>query len=236
MQLFTREWGTGDRLAVLVHGVMSDSRTWHRVGPALAERGYRVIAVDQSGHGESPRSRRYSPEQFADDLIESVPRRPEILIGHSLGGLAAGLAVDRILPDRAIYIDPGFSAPELSWRKRMLLPLGLARLTRQSASDISTRNPRWDAEDVRIEAEALAAFDQRVLMDLTRNRSAEFRAPTSVEVPSLAVLADPSPLVPSSVREHLEDEGFEVRVVPGAGHSIDRDDFDGFMKALDGWI
>jgi pimeloyl-ACP methyl ester carboxylesterase len=236
MKLFTREWGTGDRLAVLVHGVMSDSRTWHRVAPALVDAGYRVIAVDQAGHGQSPRAKRYSPEQFADDLIETVPRRPEILLGHSLGGLTASLAVDRILPDRAIYIDPGFSAPALTWWQRMLLPLPLRSFTKQSTAEISARNPRWAPDDVRIEAETLAAFDQRVLMDLTRNHSAGFRAPTSVEVPSLAVLADPSRLVPPPVREHLEDEGFEIRVVHGAGHSIDRDDFDGYMKALDGWI
>lgn len=55
MQLHTREWGTGDRTALLVHGIMSDSRTWRRVGPALAERGYRVLAVDLRGHGRSPR-------------------------------------------------------------------------------------------------------------------------------------------------------------------------------------
>ncbi|MDQ4036621.1 MAG: alpha/beta hydrolase, partial [Chloroflexota bacterium] len=29
-------------------------RTWWRVGPALAEHGWRVIAVDQRGHGRSP--------------------------------------------------------------------------------------------------------------------------------------------------------------------------------------
>lgn len=236
MQLFTREWGTGDRLAVLVHGVMSDSRTWHRIAPALAERGYRVIAVDQSGHGQSPRSRRYSPEQFADDLIDSVPRRPEILLGHSLGAWAASLAVDRILPDRAIYIDPGFAPPELSWWERLPLTLPHRRLIRQSASDIASRHPRWCAEDVRIETETLAAFDGRVLTNLLRNRSVGFRAPTAVEVPSLAVLADPSQRVPPPVRQHLEEEGFEVRVVPGAGHAIHRDDFDGYMKALDGWI
>jgi pimeloyl-ACP methyl ester carboxylesterase len=40
---------------VLVHGVTSSSRTWWRVGPALAERGYRVLAVDLRGHGASPR-------------------------------------------------------------------------------------------------------------------------------------------------------------------------------------
>lgn len=71
MKLNTREWGTGDRLALLVHGIMSDHRSWRSVGPALAGRGYRVIAVDLRGHGASPRGEgaapvdRYGPEHYA---------------------------------------------------------------------------------------------------------------------------------------------------------------------------
>lgn len=236
MQLFTREWGTGDRLAVLVHGVMSDSRNWNKVGPALAERGYRVIAVDLAGHGQSPRYNRYSPEQFADDLIDSVPKRPEILMGHSLGGLAASLTVDRILPDRAIYVDPGFSAPTLHWWQRMLLPAMVRKIIHLTPEQIAAHNPRWDADDVRIEAETMSAFDPKVLTDLMSRRSTGFRAPTALAVPSLAVLADPSVLVPPAVQEHLLAEGFEVRVVAGTGHTVNRDDFAGFMDALDGWV
>jgi pimeloyl-ACP methyl ester carboxylesterase len=53
-RLATRSWGEGRPLAVLVHGITSSSRTWWRTGPALAERGFRVLAVDLRGHGASP--------------------------------------------------------------------------------------------------------------------------------------------------------------------------------------
>jgi hypothetical protein len=36
--------------------------------------------------------------------------------------------------------------------------------------------------------------------------------------------------------ETLRERGFEIRTVPGAGRSIHRDDFDGFMTAPEGWI
>ncbi|MFE2720957.1 alpha/beta fold hydrolase [Kitasatospora sp. NPDC059327] len=114
MQLNTHEWGSGDRTALLVHGIMSDHRTWRRVGPALAERGYRVIAVDLRGHGASPRGEgatpleRYGPGQYAQDLVDTLPIGAELAIGHSLGGLALLGAVERLEPARVVYSDPAW--------------------------------------------------------------------------------------------------------------------------------
>ena len=36
MKLPVREWGTGDRVAVLIHGITSDSTGWRLLGPDLA--------------------------------------------------------------------------------------------------------------------------------------------------------------------------------------------------------
>ncbi|MNO10333.1 hypothetical protein D3C81_2341330 [compost metagenome] len=55
-------------------------------------------------------------------------------------------------------------------------------------------------------------------------------------VPSLVMLADNSHLVKPEVADGLRDAGFTVRVVEGSGHVINRDDHEGFMRALDGWI
>src|SRR5215470_4704311 len=55
-------------------------------------------------------------------------------------------------------------------------------------------------------------------------------------VPSLVQLADPSDLVPPDQAERLVEAGFEVRVVAGAGHSIHRDDYEGFVAGLDAWL
>jgi pimeloyl-ACP methyl ester carboxylesterase len=234
MELFTREWGSGDRHAVLVHGVMSDSRNWRRVGPALAERGYHVTAVDLRGHGWSRRADEYTADLLAQDLVETVQGGPELVMGHSLGGLTVSLAVERLRPARAIYVDPAFALPRLSWWQKPLVPWFVRRMAGASPADIARRNPRWDPADVAIEAESFRQFDHAAISAALAGRSETI--PSTMVVPSLVVLADKSRLVKPALAERLRANGFEIRIVPGTGHTVNRDDFAGFMAALDDWI
>jgi pimeloyl-ACP methyl ester carboxylesterase len=229
MKLHTREWGTGDRVAVLVHGIMSDHRTWRRVAPALADQGYRVVAVDLRGHGASGRGE-YGAEVWADDLVETLPKGPELAIGHSLGAMALSLAVDRLAPARAVYCDP-------AWELRAdadLVARTFIDAKHAPRSAIAGFNPRWEQADVDIELATLAAWDPATAQALP-DVYAVSRTPARAKVPSLVLRADPSTLVPPDMAGELTRRGFEVRTVPGVGHTLYRDDFEGFMAALDGW-
>ncbi|UUN30544.1 alpha/beta fold hydrolase [Streptomyces sp. FIT100] len=228
MQLHTHTWGEGARVALLIHGIMADHRTWRRVGPALAGKGYRVIAVDLRGHGVSGRAGSYTAQDFADDVVDTLPRGAELAVGHSLGGLTLSLAVERLAPRRAVYSDPAWQLDS---------PLGALADFKATATreDIVALNPRWASEDVDIEMETLAAWDEASAYGLSGSVGVDL-LPARPVVPSLVQLADPSRLVPPERAEVLRARGFEVRTVEGAGHTIHRDDFDGFMSSLDGWI
>ena len=237
MKLFRREWGEGERIAVLVHGVMSSSRNWRLLGPELANRGYHVIAVDLPGHGQSPRAAHYTAELLAESLLESVPAQPELAIGHSLGGFALSKAVEQLRPQRAIYVDPAFSAPRLSLLVRALAWPATRRLLRSTPAQVAKNNPRWAVEDTVIEAEDFHAFDLRFRAFLLRRDVADVLVgPEHPVVPSLLVLADQSRLVDADRAARLAEAGFVVRVVRGASHTVNRDDPEGFLAALDGWI
>ncbi|MEV7597039.1 alpha/beta fold hydrolase [Kitasatospora sp. NPDC089797] len=235
MKLHTEEWGTGERVALLVHGIMSDHRTWRRVGPALAERGYRVIAVDQRGHGRSPRGtgatprERYALEAYAEDLVETLPAGADLAVGHSLGGISLLRAVERLAPARAVYVDP-------AWRFGAAAgvdPALFVQFRDATREQITTLNPRWAGADVDVELATLAAWDPDSALAMPGQES---DLPTAAAVPSLVVLADRSFLVGAEDAELLRARGFQVRTVPGAGHTVHRDDHDGFMTALDGWV
>lgn len=235
MLLNTRTWGSGDRVALLVHGIMSDHRTWRRVGPALAERGYRVVAVDLRGHGGSGRAagaEEYIPERYADDLVETLPVGAELAIGHSLGGLVLAAAVRRLAPRRAVYVDPAWRLPAEVIGLRGEL---FARAKSLGRGPVAMLNPRWEEEDLDIEMATRTVWDERSAHGLA-DSVAERLWPAEPVVPSLVALADPSFLVSPEDARLLKERGFEVRTVVGAGHTIHRDDFDGFMAALEGWI
>lgn len=75
---------------LLVHGIGSNADTWGDIPQRLAMRGFRVVAVDLPGHGESSRgSGDYSLGSLAcslRDLLDHLGIERVHLVGHSLGG------------------------------------------------------------------------------------------------------------------------------------------------------
>jgi pimeloyl-ACP methyl ester carboxylesterase len=99
-------YGAGERVIVLVHGLLMNRRMYERLGPALAERGNRAICVDLLGHGRSDRPedlRLYSMPLFARQvvgLLDHLGLKSAVVGGTSLGAnVALQLAVHH--PDRA---------------------------------------------------------------------------------------------------------------------------------------
>ena len=79
---------------ILVHGNSANAWWWSWVAAALGDEALRIIAVDLRGHGDSGWSRppAYSPLDYADDianLIRALELKRPIVIGHSMGGIAA---------------------------------------------------------------------------------------------------------------------------------------------------
>ncbi|MGF7149145.1 pimeloyl-ACP methyl ester carboxylesterase [Sphingomonas zeicaulis] len=90
--------GPEDGMPVLMlHGGGQTRGAWRNAVAALGARGYRAVALDQRGHGDSGWSQdgSYTLDRFADDLRGVIAEfaTPPVLVGASLGGLASLLAV-----------------------------------------------------------------------------------------------------------------------------------------------
>jgi pimeloyl-ACP methyl ester carboxylesterase len=90
LQLAVHEWGAeSDPPLFLVHGGFDFARTYDVFAPLLAAAGWRVIAWDQRGHGDSDHAALYSWDGDLRDamaVMDSVTDHPAPVIGHSKGG------------------------------------------------------------------------------------------------------------------------------------------------------
>jgi pimeloyl-ACP methyl ester carboxylesterase len=87
--------GTGERLALCLHGFPESSFSWRYQMPLLARLGYLVWAPDLRGYGRSSRPKgvqAYALEELQEDiasLIEASGAKQVVLIGHDWGALIA---------------------------------------------------------------------------------------------------------------------------------------------------
>jgi pimeloyl-ACP methyl ester carboxylesterase len=249
--LHTRSWDTPGPLAVLVHGVTSSSRTWWRVGPALAGRGFGVLAVDLRGHGASPRAEAgLAVADLAGDVAETVAETAggpvDLLVGHSLGALVALEVVGRHpgFARRLVVEDPP-GAASVDWAG---LAAGIEADTARAVADpeglrreLLAANPAWPPGEAERRVADLADCDGPAVADAVRPGVA-FDLPAllaAARLPVLVLLAEEalgSNLTGLDRKAAVEAvaEG-AIRVLP-AGHSLHREALDAWLAALDAWL
>ncbi|RPH34803.1 MAG: alpha/beta hydrolase, partial [Chloroflexi bacterium] len=118
-------------LVLLLHGFPQFSYEYRHLVPALAKAGYRAVAPDLRGYGDSSRPTRIEDYQLrilGDDiaaLVEAFGERKAHVLGHDWGGIVAAEAAlshpDRV--DRLILVNgpPAITlgrAIHHSWRQR----------------------------------------------------------------------------------------------------------------------
>jgi len=98
------EQGAGP-MVLLVHGFAETWWSWRRQIPALAEAGFRAVAVDLRGHGGTTSSAEvpaYRTEALVQDLLavtSALGERSTVVVGHDVGSPVAATAA-LAAPDR----------------------------------------------------------------------------------------------------------------------------------------
>jgi pimeloyl-ACP methyl ester carboxylesterase len=201
-----RSWGEASATPLLIlHGVMSSSLGWWRLGPALAAARFRIHAPDMPGHGATgPWRGHWRFRDTARDLVALVDalriRREELrLVGHSSGAVtAAAFPAVGLAPARLVLVDPGvLPARDLEAVTRDPIEHRYEAYDEALAA-MGAANLTWAFGDVAAKAEALTQFDDAAVADVLLANGdydggyAELADPSAASVERWLIRGDPS--------------------------------------------
>lgn len=109
MKLAAHDHGGDGPPILLLHGLGGDMSAWETLAPQVNGR---CVAVDLRGHGKSPDGP-WEWEAVLDDLESTVVRfglKDPVVVGHSLGGVLAGMWARRHPECAAVSLDGHRSA------------------------------------------------------------------------------------------------------------------------------
>ncbi len=129
--IYADVYGTGDRGVVLAHGGRFNKESWEKQARALAAAGFRAVAIDFRGYGQSrgpgqsdPLS---APLRFdvlaAVGYLRKTGAKSVSVVGGSLGGGAAGdasIASERGEIDRLVFLGSSPNGPAEKLKSRSL--------------------------------------------------------------------------------------------------------------------
>jgi N-formylmaleamate deformylase len=251
---FTRTGGNKPPI-VLAHGFSDSGLCWTPVAQAL-EADYDLVMVDARGHGlsDAPETG-YTLTEMASDLQGLIVGlglvRPAI-IGHSMGG-GTTLAVAGLYPDLpgAIILEDAGALNDADFPRRQEGQENpfLSRLSRLQAKTRDELIAEMRASSGWPEAELGPWADAKLQFNL---RAAQFH-PTNgitwtelmprITCPALLITADLDrgamvrPEMAAAMQQQMPQ--LQIAHIPGAGHSIRREQFDRYIAVvrsfLDTW-
>jgi pimeloyl-ACP methyl ester carboxylesterase len=226
---YLRTGGAGPPV-VLLHGLIGNGACWTPLARAL-EGDFDVVMPDARGHGGSSAPHLgYRYDDHASDvvgLIRGLGLSRPVILGHSMGGMTAAVAASRAEIRGVVLIDPTFLSAarqrevhESDVADQHRRALGLAKS--DLVAEIAARHPCRSPEIVELLAEArrktcVTAFD--VLVPPNPEYRDVVRA---IDVPSLLVIGDTSPVVTLEMATELRGINARMRIeqVRGAGHGL----------------
>lgn len=197
-------WGDpAGRPLILIHGVTASARIWWRVGPALAETGRRVVALDLPGHGQT--GHWVGHHRFGDNArdVAAWIRASDLavedlqIVGHSWGAMTtAALPRNGIQPATLVLLEPPVVAHEVIARMANDPSERSYPDFQTAASALAEANPDWSSEDVAAKAEALLEMDEAAARSIVLDNGdwdgglADLMDPTADGIPIWVIRAE----------------------------------------------
>ncbi len=242
--IYTISRGKGPPI-LFSHGVTLSTRVWVKQFETLPEQGFRCLAFDHRGHGESTAGGSgHSIVNLAEDVrtvVERMDLRDAVLVGHSMGGIALqafavrypAVAAERV---RGLVLMSTLAKTYLSgssWLRRMFERM---TGTGPSAGDLMTqqnlgflfarvgfgRDPQPSHVELTREmiaacakADSQAAIGSLVGLDMTA-------ALPEIALPTLILSGSADVITPPAEARRIAElvPGARLEVFKGAGHML----------------
>ncbi|MGW1892362.1 alpha/beta fold hydrolase [Streptomyces sp. NPDC002004] len=246
VRLSCRDWGGTGSPVVLLHGLAGHAGEWDDLAGALS-RHYRVVAVDQRGHGSSERHPRdASRDAYVADVVAVVEQldlhRPT-LVGQSLGGHTAMLtaAAHPELVGALVLVEAGPGGPNPSVQDEISALLEAWPTpfpSRRAAADFFGGGPvgeGWAAGLEQRDDGWWPRFDREVMVaSLTENARRSFWDEwTRISCPTLAIWGQRGIIPQQEVDGMFQQQPEMVALsIPGAGHDVHLEHPDILQQAL----
>lgn len=219
---------------LLLHGLTNDSNTWHGLVTVLNAAGFRAVTVDLPGHGKSPLAVPLKITSFGDAVWQTLVTHGfsdntwTAVLGHSLGALVVEELLERLQTRSAIFADPGWygfadGSKISSFKVQKLF----------TYADLAAIHKDWSAEALNRKAQALTDWDVNsveILFDMPTH------TPSRYAFPVLLLVAEHDSTVGPEVTKLASGAGYQVRVVPDAGHVIQSDNPQFFNDSVLTWL
>ncbi len=251
------DWGGDGPPLVMLHGLSGHARTWDYTAAPLSG-AYRVLALDQRGHGDTDWAPKYGFAPMAQDLLgflDALDLREVTLMGLSMGGIVSFVfaAADPERVRRLVVLDIG---PEIAAAGATNVASVLAAKDTFSSEDeafaqarASNPRPTDDRLRHRVSHNLLmlpdgtltfkydeALRDPRNLFDLTVEQ--RWEAWRAVRCSVLLVRGDDSDVLATETAQRMlaDNPNASMASVPDCGHSITLDNPDGMLEVVSPWL
>ncbi|MHA8065679.1 alpha/beta fold hydrolase [Aquirufa sp. ROCK2-A2] len=250
MKLYFRKVGESGPVIIILHGIFGSSDNWLGIAKSLAEKN-QVYLLDQRNHGQSPWSDDFNYTAMAEDLLEFIHDHQidqPIIIGHSMGGKVV-MQFDLSHPHIAKKIVVVDIAPKFYPVHHTQILAGL------NSIDLSTLVSRTAASEHLKRFEENEGIRQFLLKNLYRNAEQQFAWRINLKVitqhidvvghelifkdqshtPAIFIKGANSHYIQPEDHRYISElfDHFDIIEIPQAGHWVQADQPELFLKALE---
>ena len=244
---------------LLLHGVTSRRDGFLRVIDGLVN-DYRVITMDQRGHGFSGHaSGAYEREDHARDIryvMENVCKEPTIVWGHSMGGGNTVAMANNppsnlkavVLEDPAVFSrvrpEGANNSPTMNGFQLHLSFIEAGMSVDQMTPKLQEATPNQPEYFAAWKAECLLQMDVDILRGVVAGTYRGFDDPAemlaNIQVPVILLQADPDTggILPDDYLTGIlpDNDSFTSQKIVGTGHNINREHPEEMLPVVLPWL